>query len=567
MASYREWNEAIAKFFAEGVPRGDALYLSVDEDTLVEIASYAFSEEGPPNPVLDFELAVQEECVSGGRVILPGTTQRQPSGTPACIAFLSAMVLAAYRMAPEDGISEINYFTRLRDILGLPNGSGRPPGMSPPAPEEALWVSLNMWAASNELQPSAERGPEGPTKFTNYPLSQSLLREGDKGKLEWEFRRVEGELGRDADRERVGAWFFNRVSDFSTRHIRVLAREAAADRYDAIVDAVYGVYAGIDWEHPNNDGTRWRRTDWLMAGLYREFDPLSGQVAYHLFPRRLSKEIRGSLEVMHNGTPEPLHRSRDGHFRPLWPTDPAGGETYSVLGAPWISELRIPARKFWVLTRDPFDEASRTFASRGSPRLGETFLLLCRQECQEQLTILKDEGLLNWAGDPVESPDYEDWIEYRECLILSANWDGIIPQIRELFDELRPRSRASISLQSGLKTGSRDTWLEGYLPLLFITSFDPTWRVIVTNVSRPDVEPALDDTVSANTPIELPHLVAGDYLAEVIGVSGLPVDRRHIRVVSWDALEPTEPTVALGTPVGGYILNGGLLIVCSDGEA
>ena len=27
----------------------------MDEDTLVEIAYYAFSEQGPPDPVLDFE--------------------------------------------------------------------------------------------------------------------------------------------------------------------------------------------------------------------------------------------------------------------------------------------------------------------------------------------------------------------------------------------------------------------------------------------------------------------------------------------------------------------------------
>ena len=99
MASYFEWNEAIARFFVEGIPSGDALYLSVDEDTLVEIASYAFSEEEPTNPVIDFELAVEEECVSGGRVTLPGTAPQEPSGAPACLAFLSAMVLAAYRMA------------------------------------------------------------------------------------------------------------------------------------------------------------------------------------------------------------------------------------------------------------------------------------------------------------------------------------------------------------------------------------------------------------------------------------------------------------------------------------
>ena len=183
------------------------------------------------------------------------------------------------------------------------------------------------------------------------------------------------------------------------------------------------------------------------------------------------------------------------------------------------------------------------------------------------MTVLKDEGLLNWAGDPVESPYYGGWAEYRECLILSASWGGIIPQIRELFDELRPRGRASISLQGGLKTGNRDTWLEGYLPQLFITSFDPTWQVIVSNVSRPDVEPALDDTVRANAPIELPHLVAGDYLAEVIGGRGRPADRRHIRVVSWAALEPTEPTVAFGTPVGDCTLHGGLLVAGRDEEA
>ena len=564
MASYFEWNEAIAKFFAEGVPRGEALYLSVDEDTLVEIASYAFSEKGPPDPVLDFEMAVQEECVSDGRVTLPGTTLRQPTGTPACVAFLSAMVLAAYRMAPEDGISEINYFTRLREILGLTDGSGRPPGMFPPAPEEALWVSLNQWVVDNELQPSAERGPEGPTKFTNYPLSQSLLREGDKGKLGWEFRRAEGELGRDADRERIRGWFFNRFSGFSTSHIRSLAREATAERYDAIVDAVYGVYTGIDWVNPGSNGTRWSGPGWLTAGLYREFNPLSGQIAYHLYPRRQANGVRGRLEIMHAGSPELLHRSRDGHFRPLWPISPSGGETYPIIGDPRITELRIPKRSFWVLTRDPFDDASRIFASRGSPRLGETFLLLCRKECEDQLTILKDEGLLNWASDPVESPDHDGWAEYRECLVLSSGWDGIIPQMPELFDELRPRNRASISLQGGLSTGRRDTWLEGYLPRLFITSFDSTCRVSVTNISRLDVEPDMDDTVAANVAIEFPQLAVGDHLIEVMSADR-SADRRHIRVLSWEALEPAEQTATLGTPVGDYILNGGLLTLGRDG--
>ena len=433
----------------------------------------------------------------------------------------------------------------------------KPPG----APEEGLWVAFNSWILSKEWQPSAERGPEGPTKFTNYPLSQSLLREGDKGKLEEDFRNSEDGLGRDSDRERVGAWFFNRATGFSTSHIRSLAQEATTDRYDAIVDAVYGVYTAIGWDPPSPGGgttAHWRSPTRLVAGLYRDFDPLFGTIDYHLFPRRQLKELRGDLTVIRDGRPEPLHQERDGQFRPLWQVNPAGGKTYQISGDPQIEELHLPARSFWVLIRDRFDRASGMFASRGAPRLGETFLLLCRKECQEQLNILKDEGLLNWDGDPVEVLDYDEWFEYRECMVLSANWDGIIPQMHDLFHELRHRIRASISLQGGLKTGRRDSWLEGHLPELSITSFDPNWQIRVTNVSQPDSDPALDEMVSANISVDLPQLTAGDYSIQVLE-NGNSVDRRYMRVLSWDLLEPSNPTEAFGTPIGDYFLRGGVL--------
>ena len=177
MGSYLEWNNAIAEFFADGLTRGDTFYLSVDEDALMEIANSNFHQDNPPDPVRDFEMAVRKECVSGGRVRLPATTPQHAGETPPCLAFLGAMVLAAHRMAPEDDIAEINYFTRLREILGLAGEKGRPPGLNAPGgPEEKLWVALNNWILHNAWHPSAERGPDGPTKFTNYAVSQSLLR-------------------------------------------------------------------------------------------------------------------------------------------------------------------------------------------------------------------------------------------------------------------------------------------------------------------------------------------------------------------------------------------------------
>ena len=560
MASYQEWNDAIANFFSVGLGPGDAFYLSLDEDSLVEISEETFDESAPNDPIRDFVEAIHDECVIAGGVRLPRHRMASEDSIPPSIAFLAGMVLAAHRMAPEDDIADINYFTRLREILGIDTENrGRPPGLNTPrAPEEILWRDLNRWVIENGWQPSAERGPEGPTKFTNYPLSQSLLREGDKAKLERHFREAESELGRDADGERVGSWFLNRATGFSTSHIRNLVQDATTDRYEAIVDAVYEVYTSVDWDLPINSGAVGQGVRRLAAGLYREADPLLGMTTYHLFPRHRRRDVRGHLRVIRDGREEPLLQDRDGQFRPLWAVDPSGNESYPIVGDPRIVELHLPARNFWILTRDRFDDSSGTFASRGAPRLGETFLLLCRKECEEQLNVLRDEGLIEWDGEAVEVIEYPNWFEYRECMVLSANWDGIFPRIPELFNELRPRSRASISLNGGLKTGRRDTWMEGYLPELSVTSFDPYLQMRVVDISSPDFEPVFEGNVAPNATGKLPSLESGDYRIDVLR-GGISADRRFIRILSWDDLEISQPTESQGSEIGKFILRGALI--------
>ena len=38
MATYDEWNNAIAEYFVNGLPSGATVYLSVDEEALMDIA-------------------------------------------------------------------------------------------------------------------------------------------------------------------------------------------------------------------------------------------------------------------------------------------------------------------------------------------------------------------------------------------------------------------------------------------------------------------------------------------------------------------------------------------------
>lgn len=556
MASYSEWNDAIADFFTQRTQRGDMFHLAVDEDALSEIAESSSLSIRRSNAVDDFERAVRILGVRQGRVRLPSVRRSRKTNAPNCLAFLAAMSLAAYRMAPEDDIGENNYFTRLREILGLTDDRGRPEGMSRPGVEERLWTALSAWALESGWRPSAERGDVVATRYVNYPLSQALLRDGDKGKLESAFRQSELKLTRYADRERVAAWFFNNDAGFSTKHLTDLAQDA--ERFDSVVDAVYDVYASIDWDSPPvaaGTPSRRARSKTLLAGLYRESDPLFGSVSYLLYPRRHAQSVSG-LGVARDGGTEPLHRDGDGGFLPLWEVDPAGDQSWKVTGSDAISELRLPLRNFWVLTRDGFGDESGDFASRGSPQLGEKFILLCRDSVANEMRALRNNGLVKWEGEPEKV--YEGWVEFRECEIRSPSWGYSAPSF-DLSNELRPQSRASISLHGGLKAGGRDSWIEGYTPTYSVASLDDC-RARVFSASQIGAKPVMEDVTAPNfSPTDLPDLKPDDYWLEV-SVNGKRAARRFFRVVSWDSLTPAEPSNPFGTRIGDAVLRGALLI-------
>ena len=168
--------------------------------------------------------------------------------------------------------------------------------------------------------------------------------------------------------------------------------------------------------------------------------------------------------------------------------------------------------------------------------------------------------LLNWESDPVELPDYKGWVEFRGCQVLSANWDGIIPQQPGLFDELRPRLSASLSLEGGLRAKERSAWIEGHLPELCVSSYGRSCRIRITSATRPDDEPKIDKIIGTNTSVRLENLPAGTYRLEAID-GGRTVDSRYLSVLSWESLEPSDETVNFGIKIGEHRLHGGKLQV------
>ena len=569
MATYDEWNKAIAEYFVSGLSSGTTVYLSVDEQALVEIGTrFEQPEDDYVDWVEDFIEAVKLECIIGNIVYLGQISKYQSDLIPRCVVFLAAMVLAAYHMIGEETdantISQINYFTRLRQVLGLPHEEGgRPEGLLPAGVEENLWQIWNRWLISNGLLPSAEHGRTGYNKYINYPLSQALLREADKDSLEHLFCDTEniGQLRRTWDRDTVGSWV--RKQQFGSRHLRELVQENDFRRYEAITDAVYDVYTSIDWDQEigTKSGVRLDGQRRLTAQLYRVENPITGEIDYHLYPRQLRQFSGGTLEVIQNGHAHPLSEERQGWFMPLRiplrTADLAGGMSYVIRGNPKINDLILPERGFWILIRDPENEASGDFAGWGHPGLGERFLLLCRKKYKEQMEDFKQEALLEWDREFLID---DEWIEYQECKITSPSWEGIIPQHQDLYDALKPNVSATILLTGGLRVPNQGGWLEGYVPEITIVAFHDSIQLELLDASCPD-KPVMDRIVNTNKPIvDFLSIPPGDYLLKAHSLGEL-ITQRVYRILPWDSLECRQPKQPFSVDVKAFTLQGAIINV------
>lgn len=561
MAGYEQWNAAIADYFVSGLPTGATVYLSVDEDALVDIGRrFLRAGSGNKDWVEDFLLAVRAKCVVGGEVRLGRVRDAGADGLPMCVAFLSAMVLAAHRMADEEVFTESNYFTPLRRVLGLTDGeSGRPRGLQSGA-EESLWLAWNRWIVRKGFLPSAERG-QGSAKYIHYPLSQALLRDGDKRRLARAFREAakSHRISREWDRDKLSAWLRMNAGLFNTQHLRELFQEAEPTRFEAIVDAVFDLYDTLDWTGREQSGSTGRRATQrrIIAGLYRAEDPLAGSISYLLYPREPKRWEGAKLHVLKDGKSQPFREERPGWFMPLWPEDPAGGKRYQVRGDAEVRELVLPERDFWIFVRDQENEDSGVLASWRHPGIYESFFLLCRKKHASNMEMLRQAGLLRWDHEfYLPEPD-RGWVEYRECVITSPDWNKVLAESNDLFDALWPSALATIALRGGLRIPQQRSWLEGYGPEVAIHAFEERLRFVVRDIVHIDA-PFIDDTVETNQYVALPVQTRGDYLLQVFGGERL-LAQQAFRILPWRALSCAEPQQSYSIRLGSATLQGALI--------
>lgn len=546
MATYEEWNHGIAHYVTAGFPRRSAIFLNIDSDSLGSIGrelGLPF-EDGEDN----FIKAVRLHIVSKGEVkidhlkgYLPSNMISASVALPKSVAFLGLMVLAASRMGLEEDIRENNYFTRLREVLGLP-GSGRPPGLEPGI-EEPLWKQWNFWLRSQDFLPTAKRG-DGSMTYIEYPISQALLRDTDKDKLQSFFSQHKWQQEWDAE-TLYSKLLENR--SYLTVHLRLLLNTTGGRR-QAVTDAFHECFES--WRLGDVQ-TSPARVGVVYAGILRSEDPLSGTIDFYLYPRSLRHRETVSTTVVYKNEKFEIYQEKRGWFQPflllsaqqldegvqLDATDPASA----------LRKIILPIRKFWVLVPDPENADSGTYATWGPPPLGTPFMLLMKRELKQQLEDLKAEHLIEWQGEPVPIwGSKSDWYEIRHCMVVSEAGSNLYVNHNELWEAIRPSLSLSISLAGGLRTSLCAAWLEGYGPEITIHSFHPTCEFEIFDAL--EEQSLWEETLNTGTPHPMALTSPGSYLIRATCLEA--TYEKILNIISWNDL-----TMAPDINQFGQILN------------
>jgi hypothetical protein len=547
MPSYALWNQALIDYFCQSVPQGSQIYLSVDEDVLYRVGQSFFPDTPVSHLIEDFQQGVINHVISSQEVNLKPIQGLNKLKKPNCVAFLSLSVLAAYKMANEEEISELNYFRRLREILQLP-GTGRPLGMKSGGEAEGLlWTTWNRWLLEQGFIPSAKPS-SGPKKYINYPISQCLLRQADKEKLQVLFSTKQWKTTWDA------SILFSHIRQEAAQnklnsHLKELVLKTTLST-EAVKEAIHELH--LQWldlgcplitKNGNNiPNTRiWSRN--LLAGIYRTEDPFLGQIDYYLYPKQPRGRQLEKITIEYENQSRELIQERPGWYLPLG--EPleiqslSNGLKCPITNHPELEQLHLSARDFWLLIPDPENPESGIFASWGNPPLGTPFILLFQPHLLKDLERLRDEQLIKWTGEPQYIDETKNWLEIHQCLVISQAWDSVFIEHQELKDALIPTSKLSISLSGGLRIPQEKGWLKGYAPNLTIFGFCLKANLEVINLANNQI--VLEKTLPTNKsqPLDLPTV--GNYLLRATLSKEQESTERYLRILHWESLE-TLPT-------------------------
>jgi hypothetical protein len=544
--TYNEWNALLCDHFVRNAAVDSPVYLTVDEDLLRALAASNGVDGTGGAAVRDFTSAVRTQVrsgrASGDDMSLTSLEGQDASGRPKGVAFLALCVLAAHKMGDQDH-NDNAYFSHLCALLNM-KGNPRPSGM-PTGAEEPLWRHWARFLAQKNLLSTAKEGPIGPTRYLNYPVSQTLLRFADRERLLKEF----------ADRS-----FFHSQRDpdilvarlYALRHgLTVRLQEKlnwTGDRFQGFSLAATDLHATYLHTRQTQAGTVGNAgvlmgESILVAELVRVHGGFLQPPQYQIYLRTRPGFAFG--DGMGSG-PE---IEMEGEWFPIEPSE-SGGATTQYIGTLTSEEIRSGAsfhirnggiykeavltqRPFRILVAEPDAPGSGTYSAGHVTATGVHFVFLCQDKYVADLERLQSLGKIKWQKkSPFGAPG---WTEFEGMMILDEDWTHVRAGDPDLYNALRPKSKRTIGIAGGLKTPMG--YLAGVAPQITIFGAGNQIPVQVIRIRDGGDESLWSGSTQHAKPVPIPeNLFERPGIYRIEAGEGEAKTERLLRVADWEVL-------------------------------
>ena len=165
------------------------VYLDMETDELRRIAEHAGYTNGEPGDGLAKAVRAVTVGETGWFDLAPLArrtrvwSSQKAETPPPCLAFLAVTALAAEDMGKsEDDIAAHAYYARLARVLGL-SDDDQHVRREHPEYAEFLWRTLNSWLDNQDGERGIPTAYALTHRYVGLPMSQALVREGDRHKL------------------------------------------------------------------------------------------------------------------------------------------------------------------------------------------------------------------------------------------------------------------------------------------------------------------------------------------------------------------------------------------------
>lgn len=248
---YDRWNEVVADVLFPELDRPAPVYLDVEDHEIEEIGARVGVDADKVISQLMGVVGstIDRDSVTGGfkdhlkRVV---HWQKGPrvDAYPA-VATLAAFSLAAEQMASGDGLASNNYYGRLANLLG---GSKDRLHQSYMKSAEPLWAGLNLWLDRLDGHRGTPTAYALGKRFIGLPMSQALVREADRRRLERFFVDFDlaprSEIPAPEIEPLLGLWFGR---EHQTSHLgKLWAKVGLRERIAEVAAVELQAWDGID---------------------------------------------------------------------------------------------------------------------------------------------------------------------------------------------------------------------------------------------------------------------------------------------------------------------------------